>query len=382
MRVMCSHGRHRVDALRGVRGGTGHHRSGRHQRRGGERGRPAGRRRARVRPRHRVVCHQRRPRRLPYRRAACGCLSPRDPAARGPAVHQRSGGCARRAERHGGHHAAQGGERPANGHRDRAGLPAARGGEELRLPGGAAADPQERRGPAGRVALRAGPAGRGDRHGRFPQRHHRPRRQPPREPVRRRQRRDSQHQRLREFRVGWRHGQSARRRADTGCDVPHRRLPRALHQPHVERAAGDPARGQSAEVRRLGDARLRRRRRDSRRTHQYWEESGAGSWVVSARRSFLDLFTKDVGFGGVPVLYSFNAKAVYDLTPRTASGWSTSRASTRFGWASATPATSKTRLPTSTSATTAGAAPPASIGNGPSGRAAWACWGSPTPRPR
>ena len=44
--------------------------------------------------------------------------------------------------------------------------------------------------------------------------------------------------------------------------------------------------------------------------------AGKGSWVVSARRSFLDLFTKDVGFGGVPVAYSFNAKAVYDLTPR------------------------------------------------------------------
>ena len=44
--------------------------------------------------------------------------------------------------------------------------------------------------------------------------------------------------------------------------------------------------------------------------------SGKGSWVVSARRSFLDLFTQDVGFGGVPVVYSFNAKAVYDLTPR------------------------------------------------------------------
>jgi len=43
---------------------------------------------------------------------------------------------------------------------------------------------------------------------------------------------------------------------------------------------------------------------------------GRGSWVVSARRSFLDLFTQDVGFGGVPVVYSFNAKAVYDLTPR------------------------------------------------------------------
>ena len=44
--------------------------------------------------------------------------------------------------------------------------------------------------------------------------------------------------------------------------------------------------------------------------------AGKGSWVVSARRSFLDLFTQDVGFGGVPVVYSFNAKAVYDLTPR------------------------------------------------------------------
>ena len=41
-----------------------------------------------------------------------------------------------------------------------------------------------------------------------------------------------------------------------------------------------------------------------------------GSWVVSARRSFLDLFTDDVGFGGVPVVYALNAKAVYDLTPR------------------------------------------------------------------
>ena len=43
---------------------------------------------------------------------------------------------------------------------------------------------------------------------------------------------------------------------------------------------------------------------------------GKGSWVVSARRSFLDLFTSDVGFGGVPVNYSYNAKAVYDLTSR------------------------------------------------------------------
>ena len=44
--------------------------------------------------------------------------------------------------------------------------------------------------------------------------------------------------------------------------------------------------------------------------------AGKGSWVMSARRSFLDLFTKDVGFGGVPIVYAFNGKAVYDLTPR------------------------------------------------------------------
>ena len=44
--------------------------------------------------------------------------------------------------------------------------------------------------------------------------------------------------------------------------------------------------------------------------------AGKGSWVVSTRRSFLDVFTKDVGIGGVPVVYSLNAKAVYDLTPR------------------------------------------------------------------
>lgn len=40
---------------------------------------------------------------------------------------------------------------------------------------------------------------------------------------------------------------------------------------------------------------------------------GKGSWVVSARRSFLDFFSDDLGFGGVPVNYSFNSKAVYDL---------------------------------------------------------------------
>jgi hypothetical protein len=49
---------------------------------------------------------------------------------------------------------------------------------------------------------------------------------------------------------------------------------------------------------------------------RFGKEAAKGSWVVSARRSFLDLFTKDVGIGGVPVLYAFNAKAVYDLTRR------------------------------------------------------------------
>jgi TonB dependent receptor len=42
---------------------------------------------------------------------------------------------------------------------------------------------------------------------------------------------------------------------------------------------------------------------------------GRGSWIVSGRRSFLDVFTDDIGFGGVPVLYSLNAKAVIDLGP-------------------------------------------------------------------
>jgi hypothetical protein len=41
-----------------------------------------------------------------------------------------------------------------------------------------------------------------------------------------------------------------------------------------------------------------------------------GSWIVSARRSFLDLVTKDVGIGGVPVLTTYNGKASYDLSPR------------------------------------------------------------------
>ncbi len=43
---------------------------------------------------------------------------------------------------------------------------------------------------------------------------------------------------------------------------------------------------------------------------------GKGSWIVSARRSFLDLFTDDIGIGGVPVLYAVNGKAVYDVGER------------------------------------------------------------------
>lgn len=44
--------------------------------------------------------------------------------------------------------------------------------------------------------------------------------------------------------------------------------------------------------------------------------NGRGSWIVSARRSFLDFFVNDVGFGGVPVLYTVNSKIVYDLNER------------------------------------------------------------------
>ena len=40
---------------------------------------------------------------------------------------------------------------------------------------------------------------------------------------------------------------------------------------------------------------------------------GKGSWIVSARRSFLDFFTEDTGAGGVPVYYSLTGKAVRDF---------------------------------------------------------------------
>jgi hypothetical protein len=44
--------------------------------------------------------------------------------------------------------------------------------------------------------------------------------------------------------------------------------------------------------------------------------AGKGSWIVSGRRSFLDLFTDDIGVGGVPVQYTLNGKVVFDLNPR------------------------------------------------------------------
>ena len=43
---------------------------------------------------------------------------------------------------------------------------------------------------------------------------------------------------------------------------------------------------------------------------------GAGTWVLSVKRSVLDAFTKDIGLGGVPVNYSFNTKALYDLSAK------------------------------------------------------------------
>ena len=44
--------------------------------------------------------------------------------------------------------------------------------------------------------------------------------------------------------------------------------------------------------------------------------AGRGSWIVSGRRSFLDLVTDDIGIGGVPVQYTVNGKVVLDLNPR------------------------------------------------------------------
>jgi hypothetical protein len=45
-------------------------------------------------------------------------------------------------------------------------------------------------------------------------------------------------------------------------------------------------------------------------------DGGRGSWILSARRSFLDVFTDDIGIGGVPILYTLNGKVVYDLSPQ------------------------------------------------------------------
>jgi hypothetical protein len=41
-----------------------------------------------------------------------------------------------------------------------------------------------------------------------------------------------------------------------------------------------------------------------------------GAWIASIRRSFLDLFTNDIGLGGVPVYTNVEGKAVYDLNAR------------------------------------------------------------------
>lgn len=38
-----------------------------------------------------------------------------------------------------------------------------------------------------------------------------------------------------------------------------------------------------------------------------------GAWIVSARRSIYDLFTDDLGFGGVPIYTNLQSKVVYDL---------------------------------------------------------------------
>ena len=40
------------------------------------------------------------------------------------------------------------------------------------------------------------------------------------------------------------------------------------------------------------------------------------TYLVSARRSFLDLFTSDLGFGGVPIYSNYLLKLVYDASPR------------------------------------------------------------------
>jgi hypothetical protein len=45
-------------------------------------------------------------------------------------------------------------------------------------------------------------------------------------------------------------------------------------------------------------------------------KSKKGSFVTSFRRTFIDLFTDDVGFGGVPVAYTSNTKLLYDLSSR------------------------------------------------------------------
>ena len=110
--------------------------------------------------------------------------------------------------------------------------------------------------------------------------------------------------------------------------------------------------------------------------------AGKGSWIVSARRSFLDLFTRDVGSAACPCCIRSTPRSCMTSRRGTASGSSTSPASTRFASASPNPPTSMRRLPTSTSATTAGEAPRASTGNARSDHGASGCSASPTLKPR
>ena len=297
-------------------GCTGHHRRGRHQRRGRERRRPAGRGSARVRPRHLLLRHQRRPRRVSHRRAARGKVSAGDSAPRRPALHQR----------------------PVD---VRAGLD---GTVEITLP--TVEDFQqtvtvtapEFRAPeavknsgflvAPREILKSAAA---------------------LQDVSR------YVQGLPGVVIGtndFRNDIIVR----GGSPLENLFVVDNVEIPNINAFANFASAGGTVS---LLDAELLQdvtfltggypapfinrtssvlqvtQREGSRKEFGGWATlgfagagailegpidagtgTGKGSWVVSARRSFLDLFTEDVGFGGVPVVYALNAKAVYDLTPR------------------------------------------------------------------
>ncbi len=91
---------------------------------------------------------------------------------------------------------------------------------------------------------------------------------------------------------------------------------------------------------------------------------GKGSWIASVRRSFLDVFTRDVGFGGVPVLYTLNGKLVYDVTPRDRLRMVSLAGVDNIGWARPKATRRPTmRCSTSISATGAGEMRTASTGS-------------------